>query len=366
MAGDHLDLASIVDGRAQSVVVRKYFSRLRAKTRVLICSGNHDLDAKNEAGEKFAKWLSGSPHEGVLSDGESIVIDGTLFTACPWWDGPIVKAAIGAQLAEASSRRPERWIWIHHAPPAKSPTSWGGDRYFGDVELREWIEQYRPDIVLSGHVHQSPFVKDGSWVDRIGPTWVFNSGQQFGAPPAHIIIDTEVWQRRCGFPLRAISMSASTSRSSGQWRNLRRFRSGSKPRIGLTLRAKREVLVLLVDQGLQHFADHAEMVALSLELPLQVDEIGRRGVETLGEQPAQEKRNFGIGLEKAFSVVEHENADRGCGPDGCRMRPVEQHGHFAENGAGLAEDGHLRIAAQHLDAAFGQDVKPPGSLALGK
>ena len=44
MAGDHLDLGSIVDGRAQSVVVRKYFSRLRAKTRLVICSGNHDLD----------------------------------------------------------------------------------------------------------------------------------------------------------------------------------------------------------------------------------------------------------------------------------------------------------------------------------
>jgi Icc-related predicted phosphoesterase len=34
MAGDHLDLGSIVDGRAQSVVVRKYFSRLRAKTSI--------------------------------------------------------------------------------------------------------------------------------------------------------------------------------------------------------------------------------------------------------------------------------------------------------------------------------------------
>ena len=191
MAGDHLDLASLVDGRAQSVVVRKYFSRLRAKTRLVICSGNHDLDAKNAAGEKIAKWLGGSRREGVSSDGQSFVLDEMLFTVCPWWDGPIVRADIGAQLAEAASSRPKRWIWIHHAPPAKSPTSWGGDRYFGDVELREWIEQYRPDIVLSGHVHQSPFVKDGSWVDRIGPTWVFNAGQQFGAPPAHVIIDTD-------------------------------------------------------------------------------------------------------------------------------------------------------------------------------
>jgi Icc-related predicted phosphoesterase len=59
------------------------------------------------------------------------------------------------------------------------------------VELRDWIEQYRPDIVLSGHVHQSPFVANGSWVDRIGPTWVFNAGQQFGAPPSHIVLDTD-------------------------------------------------------------------------------------------------------------------------------------------------------------------------------
>jgi hypothetical protein len=45
--------------------------------------------------------------------------------------------------------------------------------------------------VFCGHVHQSPFVKDGSWVDRIGNTWVFNAGQHFGAPPTHIIINTD-------------------------------------------------------------------------------------------------------------------------------------------------------------------------------
>jgi hypothetical protein len=59
MAGDHLDIGSLVDGRAQSVVVRKYFSRLRARTRLLICSGNHDLDSRNEAGEKVAHTDAG-------------------------------------------------------------------------------------------------------------------------------------------------------------------------------------------------------------------------------------------------------------------------------------------------------------------
>jgi hypothetical protein len=103
----------------------------------------------------------------------------------------ITRAGIAAQLAEAAKTQRKLWIWIHHAPPDKSPISWGGARYFGDSELAQWIEQYRPDIVLCGHVHQSPFVKDGSWVDHIGPTWVFNAGQQFGALPAHIIIDTD-------------------------------------------------------------------------------------------------------------------------------------------------------------------------------
>ncbi len=110
MAGDHLDIGSLVDGRAQSVVVRKYFSRLRARTRLLICSGNHDLDSRNEAGEKVAKWLGGSQNEGILSDGESFVLDETLFTICPWWDGPVARAGIAAQLAEAAAKRTKQWM----------------------------------------------------------------------------------------------------------------------------------------------------------------------------------------------------------------------------------------------------------------
>ena len=128
----------------------------------LLGSGNHDLDAPNETGEKIAKWLGGGQTEGVSSDGESFVIDYTLFTICPWWDGPITRAGIAAQLAEAARQPHKQWIWIHHAPPDKSPISWGGARYFGDTELAQWIGEYQPDIVFCGHVHQSPFVKDGS------------------------------------------------------------------------------------------------------------------------------------------------------------------------------------------------------------
>jgi Icc-related predicted phosphoesterase len=50
----------------------------------------------------------------------------------------------------------------------------------GDADLEQWIGQHNPDIVVAGHIHQSPFVKDGSWADRIGVTGVFNPGRQYG------------------------------------------------------------------------------------------------------------------------------------------------------------------------------------------
>jgi hypothetical protein len=102
-----------------------------------------------------------------------------------------VKQRIDSQLREAATARLKRWIWVHHAPPANSPTSWGGKRFFGDVELAQWIESYQPSMVISGHVHQSPFIPDGSWFDRLGATWVFNTGLQPGRPPVYIVLDID-------------------------------------------------------------------------------------------------------------------------------------------------------------------------------
>ena len=55
----------------------------------------------------------------------------------------------------------------------------------------QWIRSYQPSMVISGHVHQSPFIPDGSWFDRLGDTWVFNTGLQSGRPPVYIVLDTD-------------------------------------------------------------------------------------------------------------------------------------------------------------------------------
>lgn len=193
VAGDLLDVGSIVDFRAQTLVVKKYLQRLTGVTRVFVCSGNHDLDFRTEAGEKIARWIEDIRGLEIACDGDGLVIADVLFTICPWWDGPAVREQLVAQLASQSEARAGRkWVWVHHAPPVDLATSWSGRRSLGDKDLRGWISDYRPDIVLSGHIHQSPFVADGSWADMVDKSWCFNAGHQFGSPPAYIAFDTEL------------------------------------------------------------------------------------------------------------------------------------------------------------------------------
>lgn len=189
IAGDHLDIAAVAAIEAQIVVICKYLTRIQAKTRLLVSSGNHDLDRRNRDGERVSAWISRNRLPGVAVDGDFIQIEDVAITICPWWDGPLGCAAVGRQLACDAQRRCARWIWVYHAPPDQSPVSWAGARHYGDAELLCWIRQYQPDVVLTGHIHQSPFRAGGSWVDRIGETWVFNAGRQIGPCPTHVIID---------------------------------------------------------------------------------------------------------------------------------------------------------------------------------
>ena len=190
LAGDHLDAAAVVGRSSQALIVQKYFRRIRERAPLLICSGNHDLDHRDRTGVMRTRWITQSRHHDVPTDGDSRLIGETLFTLCPWLDAHAPRADLLHALERDAATRPARWVWVHHAPPASSPTSWDGRKCFGDAALRAWIERFQPDLVLSGHVHQSPFTRQGSWADRIGRTWVFNPGHQIGPLPAHVVIDT--------------------------------------------------------------------------------------------------------------------------------------------------------------------------------
>jgi Icc-related predicted phosphoesterase len=190
IAGDLLDIASHVPLDAQIVVVLEYLERCAAKTTVVVCSGNHDLDHRNPADEKATRWIHEARSLGVVVDGQSTVVDGWLVTSCAWWEGPDTLARLEAALAEAATEREGPWMWAYHGPP-DGPLSWTGSRHYGDPELPRLIEQHQPDLVLCGHIHQAPFVAEGAWAERRGSTWLFNSGHQRGQVPAHVRLDLD-------------------------------------------------------------------------------------------------------------------------------------------------------------------------------
>jgi len=218
LAGDSLDIASAVPLEAQAVVTLRYLALLRAAAPVVIASGNHDLTGPDARGEQSALWLAGARDAGVPTDGDSWLAADALVTVCPWWDGPLGRAALEAQLAADASRRPMHWLWVYHWPPLGSPTCWTGKRHYGDAELGGWIARHAPDIVLAGHVHEPPFKPTGSWADRIGHTWVFNAGRQIGPVPAHIEIDLGAghasWHSMLGSEALQLSDTAAPARTS--------------------------------------------------------------------------------------------------------------------------------------------------------
>jgi len=197
IAGDLLDIRSPVALNVQALAVTAALRELAGKTVLFAASGNHDLDGRDAAGEKAARWMAPLPELGVHGDYASVPLGDDLVTVCPWWDGPLAREALDNCLSEAARRPRRRWIWVHHAPPAGSPLAWDGHQAWGDDVLSGWIARFTPDIVLTGHVHQAPSVQGGGWADRVGSTWVFNAGQQAGRVPAHVAVDlaagTAVW-----------------------------------------------------------------------------------------------------------------------------------------------------------------------------
>lgn len=189
IAGDHIDGASAVPDTVQIAALSASLSALAQQSRLLVCSGNHDLNGRSREGEMTAHWLATVRSAALAVDGDTVAVGDTLFTVCPWWDGPFAREGVARLLEAAAEQRAGRkWVWLHHAPP-EGPLSWTGKRFFGDPALPGLIERYSPTAVLCGHIHEAPHKKGGSWIDRMGDTWLFNAGNQIGDIPARIEID---------------------------------------------------------------------------------------------------------------------------------------------------------------------------------
>lgn len=189
IAGDLLDITGHLDLDAQITVVTKYLRTLASRTRLFVCSGNHDGDETGAGDEYVARWLQRVRAEGLTVDGTGLDFGNWRISVCPWWDGPSTRTAMQAFLAKERQLAAEHWIWVHHAPPDKVGVSWTGKAFHGDPFLVDSIKELSPSIVFSGHIHDSPFRSGGAWASRLDNTWIFNAGRTSGVPPACIELD---------------------------------------------------------------------------------------------------------------------------------------------------------------------------------
>lgn len=190
LAGDLLDISSLVPLETQVVAMQATIRALTERCTTIVCSGNHDLTARNVHGEKSAPWIEAMGTNGAFVDWMTLDGDDLRITICPWWDGPATRADVAEQLAGDRPDDGRRWMWIYHYPPDDSPVSWVGNRHIGDRDLTGWIAEHRPDVVLTGHIHDAPFRDGGSWSATMGTTTVINAGRHTGPIPAHVEIDS--------------------------------------------------------------------------------------------------------------------------------------------------------------------------------
>lgn len=191
IAGDLLSLGAGVPVTEQISQTKHLLERIAGKTNLMICSGNHDLDHRIADGERVADWLHLLDTNLVFVDGEPCSLGSWLFSLCPWTDGPETAEFVRNHLDDTVPGDGQTWVWLHHAPPADTRISTTGRRDHGDSTLVRAIHRRQPQIVLSGHVHQAPFVGEGCWYDIVGGTLVMNPGRQDGEWPAHIELDAE-------------------------------------------------------------------------------------------------------------------------------------------------------------------------------
>lgn len=212
VAGDLLDGFRADGLLVQMLELRGWCARFPG--HLAVCSGNHDHnniplstprskalsgipeDARTEGLSLLSAWhwMDCLENDKIVTDRRSKVVttpDGRLVvTTIPYdFDGCDDHDDLWAEGARLRHLWKTPWLVLHHEPPAEIKV--GGRR--GNRELVYKIQEYQPDFVFSGHLHDQPYL--GSFADQLDGTWCFNPGHPGQYPaaksntPNHIILD---------------------------------------------------------------------------------------------------------------------------------------------------------------------------------
>lgn len=86
---------------------------------------------------------------------------------------------------------PLKTVFVVHTPPAYTALDQSfGDRHFGSQGIREWLRQGPKKLVLSGHIHESPFV-GGQWRETVDGTPCIQPGAWHDEEVCAAVVDLD-------------------------------------------------------------------------------------------------------------------------------------------------------------------------------
>jgi predicted phosphodiesterase len=193
IAGDLLDMFNGEPRMEQAREVTRWIRELAAVTRVAVCSGNHDNAGRQITADRAPvyEWFHALRSEPkIITDGVTQVFDDLVITTVPYHCSGEQKSIWLDRGAAIRTQRGNRWLVLHHVPPAIGEDASGEER-----EAAALLITYQPDFFVSGHTHSFPYLAGNSWAHKVGGVNVLVPGQLLRAPvPNHIVLDTDSGQ----------------------------------------------------------------------------------------------------------------------------------------------------------------------------
>lgn len=176
-SGNHDGNDSVLGWRRR--YLQRHYNTIERRRFAIFASEDHWMDILKKPGKVV---VDGASSLIASRSGESIVV-----TCIPY----LAENRIAQEVWETGSLLRKQnnlpWLVLHHEPPAG--TRVGGPT--GNISLFYKILEYRPDFVLSGHIHDRPYRNDGGFADNIEGSWCLNPGcQGCTSAPNRIILDT--------------------------------------------------------------------------------------------------------------------------------------------------------------------------------
>lgn len=183
-------------------VLRRYVKRHRRDVpdgRVYLILGNDDLTSCDPIVRRMhEQGLITLLHSTVAELGNGVSIAGYPYVRSSQgkfyagWEKEEGEIFADLTTLEAMATDPKKTIFVIHTPAQGTALdqSFGG-QHFGSTAMRRWLTTSRKHLVLSGHIHEAPFVNGGTWREEVDGTLCMQPGAWHDEGLCAIVFDVE-------------------------------------------------------------------------------------------------------------------------------------------------------------------------------